>query len=71
MLYSAKPWVLFVGGGILSVGATLWSLVEGFWTGWRGSFCFLGAIFAIGGGAIIQMRQNYRSRSKWRRESPR
>jgi hypothetical protein len=67
-VYGAKPWVLIVTGAIFCVGAMGWSLWAGVWTVWRGFFCFLGAGFAVGGGAILQLRQNYRARSKWRRE---
>jgi hypothetical protein len=67
-VYGAKPWVLILVGAVLCVGAMVWSLRAGVWTGWRGLCCFLGAACAIGGGAILQLRQNYRARSKWRRE---
>jgi hypothetical protein len=70
-LYSVKPWFLIVLGAILALGAMFWSLSEGLWTVLRGLCCFAGAGFAIGGGAILQLRQNYRARSKWRREGQR
>jgi hypothetical protein len=60
-LYDAKPWVFIVVGGILAV---LWSV-------WRGLLCFGGAALAIVGGATLQLRQDYRARSKWRRETRR
>ena len=70
-LYNAKPWVMMVGGGVLCLGAMFLSLAEGLWTAWRGLSCFVGAGLAIGGGAILQLRQTYRARSKWRRDTPR
>jgi hypothetical protein len=36
-------------------------------TVWRGLLCLGGAIV---GGAILQMRQDYRAQSKWRRDTP-
>jgi hypothetical protein len=69
-LYDAKPWVLIGVGAILAVGMMLWSLSAGLWTVWRGLLCFAGAGFAIVGGATLQMRQDYRAKSKWRRDAP-
>jgi hypothetical protein len=66
-LYDAKPWA-FIGLGVaLGVGMTVWSLAAGLWTVWRGLLCFGGAALAIVGGATLQLRQDYRARSKWRR----
>jgi type II secretory pathway component PulL len=50
---------------------TLWSLSAGYWTVWRGLSMFAGAALAIIGGITLQLRQDYRARSKWRREMPR
>jgi len=70
-LYEAKPWA-FIGVGLgLVIGMTVWSLSVGFWTVWRGGSLFAGAALAIIGGATLQLRQDYRARSKWRREMPR
>jgi hypothetical protein len=67
-LYDVKPWI-FVGVGVIcAVGAMLWSLSAGLWTAWRGLLCFAGAALAIVGGATLQLRQDYRARSKWRRD---
>jgi type II secretory pathway component PulL len=66
-IYGAKPWVMVAVGALLAVGATAWSLRDGSWTVWRSLGCFAGAVLACCGGAIIQMRQTYRARSKWRR----
>ncbi len=68
-MYEAKPRLLAVGGVCLVLGATAWSLAEGYWTIWRSMACLGGAGLAIAGGAILQLRQNYRARSKWRRET--
>jgi hypothetical protein len=38
------------------------------WTVWRSFLCFLGAALAITGAATLQMRQDYRAKSKWRRD---
>jgi hypothetical protein len=48
----------------------LWSLWAGLWTVWRGLLCLGGAGLAIVGGATLQMRQDYRAKSKWRRDMP-
>jgi hypothetical protein len=48
----------------------LWSLSAGLWTVWRSFLCFLGAALAIAGGATLQLRQDYRAKSKWRRDHP-
>jgi hypothetical protein len=69
-LYESKPWVLIGVGSLLAVGMTLWSLAVGYWTVWRGLSMFAGAALAIVGGITLQMRQDYRARSKWRRGSP-
>ena len=69
-IYDAKPWVFIVLGVILSLGAMLWSLAAGSWTIWRSLGCFGGAALAIVGGATLQLRQDYRAQSKWRRDSP-
>jgi hypothetical protein len=69
-LYESKPWALIGLGGLLAVGMTLWSMLAGAWDVWRGLFCLVGAGLAIVGGATLQTRQDYRAKSKWRRESP-
>jgi len=69
-LYEAKPWALIGLGAVLVIGATVWSLAAGYWTVWRGLLLFAGAALAIIGGATLQLRQDYRARSKWRREMP-
>jgi hypothetical protein len=68
-LYDAKPWAFIGIGATLVIGMMLWSMSAGFWTVWRGLFLFAGAALAIVGGATLQMRQDYRARSKWRRET--
>jgi hypothetical protein len=70
-LYQAKPWVFLAGGGLLAIGMMVWSWWDGSWTPLRGLLCFAGAAAAIVGGAIQQLRQNYRVRSKWRRDHDR
>lgn len=65
-IYETKPWVFAVFGMLLAVGAVAWSLSAGLWTVWRSLLCFGGATLAIVGGATLQLRQDYRARSKWR-----
>jgi hypothetical protein len=69
-LYDAKPWVFIGFGAVLAIGMMMWSLWAGYWTVWRGLLLFGGAALAIIGGATLQLRQDYRARSKWRREMP-
>ncbi|MDP8986525.1 MAG: hypothetical protein M3N97_16080 [Pseudomonadota bacterium] len=66
-LYDARPWVCVGVGAVLVVGMTGWSLWAGLWTVWRSLLCFGGVTLVIAGGAILQLRQDYRARSKWRR----
>jgi hypothetical protein len=70
-LYEARPWILISAGALLGIGATGWSLAAGYWTVWRGLSMFAGAALAIVGGIILQLRQDYRARSKLRRVSSR
>jgi hypothetical protein len=70
-LYDAKPWVCITLGSALGIGMTAWSLAAGYWTVVRGLSMFAGAALAIVGGITLQLRQDYRARSKWRRETPR
>ena len=69
-LYDVKPWVFMAVGAVLGVGMMLWSLAAGSWTVWRGLLCLGGVALAIIGGATLQMRQDYRANSKWRRDAP-
>ncbi len=69
-LYDVKPWVFMGLGAILGIGMMLWSLADGQWTLWRGLLCLGGVALAIVGGATLQMRQEYRAKSKWRRDAP-
>lgn len=67
-LYEAKPWVLIAIGATALIGMTAWSLLDGLWTAWRSLSCVGGAGLAVAGGAMLQLRRDYRSRSKWSRE---
>ena len=58
-VYEAKPYVFMTLGAVLTAGL---------WTVWRSFLCFLGAGIAIAGGATLQLRQDYRAKSKWRRD---
>ncbi len=66
--YDAKPWLYMGVGAACTAGATFWSLSEGSWSVLRGFLCLSGAALAVIGGATLQMRQDYRAKSKWRRE---
>jgi protein-S-isoprenylcysteine O-methyltransferase Ste14 len=66
-LYDAKPWGLAGTGVVLALGSIGWSLSAGVWTVWRSLLCFAGVALTIIGGITLQMRQDYRARSKWRR----
>jgi hypothetical protein len=70
-LYDAKPWAFMGLGAVLALGMAGWSLSVGYWTWWRGLSLAIGAALGIIGGATLQMRQDYRARSKWRRETRR
>lgn len=70
-LYNAKPWFLIGVGALLGGGMTIWSFSDGAWTIVRSLLCLLGAGLAIAGGATLQLRQDYRAQSKWRRNRPR
>jgi hypothetical protein len=69
-LYDVKPWAFMAMGAILGVGTMLWSLSAGQWTLWRGLLCLGGVALAIVGGITLQLRQEYRANSKWRRDAP-
>ena len=67
-IYETKPWVFVALGVLLAVGMMIWSLAIGNWTVLRSFLCFGGAALAVVGGATLQLRQDYRARSKWRRK---
>jgi uncharacterized iron-regulated membrane protein len=62
---------MIIVGVLLAAGATAWSIVMGFWTVWSCLAMLSGTALAIIGGVVLQMRQDYRARSKWRRETSR
>ena len=66
-VYNARPWILMAGGAVLCTASMAWSMYAGGWGLWQGLLCFTGAGLIICGGAILQRRQQYRARSKWRR----
>lgn len=67
-IYDAKPWGFVAIGASACLGTIVWAMVSSEWTGIRAAVCLGGAALAILGGAILQTRREYRSRSKWRRE---
>lgn len=67
-IYEAKPWVFVCIGAVLTIGTMFWSLAAGLWTFWRSMLCLGGMGLAIVGGATLQMRRDYRARSKQRRD---
>lgn len=68
LLYDAKPWVFIGLGAFGCLGTILWAVLSSEWTWIRAALCLGGAALGILGGAILQTRREYRSRSKWRRE---
>jgi len=70
-LYEAKPWLLVGGGAGLAIGMMAWSMSAGFWSIGRSLLCLAGVGLTVVGGITLQLRQDYRARSKWRRERPR
>lgn len=67
-VYEAKPWLLIIIGAALVASMTAWSFSVGDWSVTRSLLTLLGAGLAIGGGAVLQLRQDYRAKSKWRRD---
>jgi hypothetical protein len=67
-VYESKPWLLIGFGALLGAGMPVWSFLDGAWTVWRSLLCLVGVGLAIAGGATLQMRQDYRAKSKWRRD---
>ena len=65
--YNARPLVMIAGGAAICAGSAAWSIYAGEWGFWLAVTCIAGAGLVIGGGAILQQRQHYRARSKWRR----
>lgn len=70
VVYEAKPWALIGTGAGLGIGMMLWSMHAGLWTPSRSLLCLIGFALSLVGGATLQLRQDYRARSKWRRELP-
>jgi hypothetical protein len=62
---------LAAGGVGLTVAMMVWSAYAGQWTVWRSLLCVGGAGLLVLGGVALQVRQDYRARSKWRRETRR
>jgi hypothetical protein len=67
-LYDAKPWALIGTGIVLCAVNMVLSVMDGSWTVTRSLLCLLGVGLAIGGGITLQLRQDYRAKSKWRRD---
>ena len=67
-IYAAKPWALIGIGILLCAVNMIWSVLDGAWTVTGSMLCLLGVGLAIAGGATLQMRQEYRAKSKWRRD---
>lgn len=70
-LYEAKPWVLIGIGLLLLLGMMAWSLYAGSWTVWRSLAALAGTAMLIAGGALMQLRQEYRTRLRSRRGNSR
>lgn len=71
-LYEAKPWILMILGVLLLAGMTAWSMLAGSWTVWRSLSVIGGMVALVVGGALLQLRQEYRAtRRRGRRGPPR
>jgi peptidoglycan/LPS O-acetylase OafA/YrhL len=64
--YKSKPYVAISVGALSVVGSIVASVVRGDW-GLLALVCGLGGAFLIYGGVILQLRSEYRRRSKWAR----
>jgi hypothetical protein len=64
--YRSKPYIALGLGCVLALGSIVLSIVRGDW-GQLALVCGSGCALLIYGGVIIQLRNEYRQRSKWAR----
>ena len=67
-LYEARPRLALVAGLIACLGGFGWSLHAGHWTALTTLLIGVGAVLCIYSAVILQLRREYRERSKWTRE---
>jgi hypothetical protein len=67
-LYEARPRLALVVGALAGVGGMGWSLYVGHWTAITTLLIGSGAALCIYSAVILQMRREYRERSKWARK---
>ncbi len=65
-VYQSKPYVALGAGAVLAVGSVVASVIQGDW-GWLAIVCAFGCGLLIYGGIVLQLRREYRQRSKWAR----
>ncbi len=68
-VYEAKPYGALTLGLMAGVVALARSLAIGNWDGAFATFLILGVVVVVYGGVILQMRYEYRRRSRWNREA--
>jgi hypothetical protein len=66
-VYRSKPYVAIGVGGALSLGSVVISILRGDWGLWALA-CGAGCGLLIYGAVILQLRHEYRQRSKWARQ---
>ena len=64
--YRSKPYLALGVGSALAIGSVVASIVRGDW-GMLALVCGLGCVLLIYGGVVLQLRSEYRRRSKWAR----
>lgn len=69
-LYEVKPRAALLLGLGSCVGGFAWSLDTGHWTALATLLIGVGVVLCIYGAVILQMRREYRERSKWSRQRP-
>jgi hypothetical protein len=65
-VYRSKPYVALGLGTVLALGSIVVSIVRGYWGLWALA-CGTGCAILIYGAIILQLRREYRQRSKWAR----
>jgi hypothetical protein len=68
--YEARPWTALTIGAVLMLGSLAWSLHNGSWDAVSTFLFGAGCVLCIYGAVILQLRREYRERSKWSRRPP-
>jgi len=66
--YRARPYVAFAVGLAALMTGLVWAFVLGHWEDWHWGLMMLGLALLIYGAFVLQMRQEYRRKSKWYRD---